>query len=426
MSVSSGLEDVDPASVSNDTSLPGSRDIASPKAPSFKENLSADATDNSVDDDNPASPNTPVAPVNEPLKTATTKDALLDSLSNTTKQTSDGPTAVDKKLVSTLSRPNAEPPTPLKPATADSKPLSHENVPAKPVLPAGESAISALQAHTSPQTAKEATAAMTSMGPRAIDTRPVALHATPADASGKLQTSSVSVSSIHAKNGDGAKGQTSQSSKDNSSLGSSSSSDSTNDASPVLQNSDATFNSTLAAHVASVTTQAQSTATAPSSKGSESLGATPQQVADAASAHVAETASAFAPAGIQAAKLVERMGQSEIRVGIRDGEFGNVDIRTSMSHNNFTAQISVERGDLGRVIAAELPSLHSRLSDQRLPVTQITVQNQSSGMSGDARGGQQYGRGTTSQNAFGGSSEAIMPFIAMDGMESSDRLDIHM
>jgi flagellar hook-length control protein FliK len=380
-----------------------------------------------VDDDIPASSDHSVDPANKPSKDATKNDALLDSLSTVTKQTADGPGSVDKKVASTPARPNVDLPT-AKPAIADSKPSPHENVPAKPVLPAGESAVPGLQAHTSPQTVKEATAAVTSMGPRTIDTKPTALHAptTHADASGKPQTSSVSVSSIHAKNGDGTKGQTSQSSRDNSSLGTSPSLDSTSDAGPGPQHSDTNFNSTLATHVATVTTQTQPSATAPSGKSSELLSATPQQVADAASAHITETTSAFAPAGIQAAKLVERMGQSEIRVGIRDGELGNVDIRTSMSHNNFTAQISVERGDLGRVIAAELPSLHSRLSDQRLPVTQITVQNESSGMSGNAGGGQQYSRSATSQSTFGGSSEAIMPFIAMDGMESSERLDIHM
>ena len=426
-SVFSDFAKVDTASVGDDALLPGSRDIANPKALSFKESLSTDPGPSSADDDIPASSDNSAAPTNEPSKAVTTKDALLDSLGGITKQTGDGPTVVDKKLASTPTGPAVNLPS-AKPAIAESKPSSHENVPAKPILPAGDSAISALQAHTSPQTVKEATTAVTSMGPRAIDTKPTGLHApaTRVDASGKPQTSSVSVSSIHGKNGDGAKGQTSQSGKDSSSLGSSASSDSINDVSPVPQNSDATFNSTLTTHIAAATTQTQSGPTVPSTKGSELIGATPQQVADAASVHTAETASAFAPTGIQAAKLVERMGQSEIRVGIRDGELGNVDIRTSMSHNNFTAQISVERGDLSRVIAAELPSLHSRLSDQRLPVAQITVQNQSSGMSGDTRGGQQYGRSAGSQSTFGGSSEAIMPFISGDGLESSDRLDIHM
>jgi hypothetical protein len=87
---------------------------------------------------------------------------------------------------------------------------------------------------------------------------------------------------------------------------------------------------------------------------------------------------------LSSAKLVERMGESELRLGIRAGEFGNVDIRTSMARNQFTAEISVERGELGRVLAAELPSLQNRLSEQRIPVTNIVLQNPSGGNSGQS------------------------------------------
>ena len=88
-----------------------------------------------------------------------------------------------------------------------------------------------------------------------------------------------------------------------------------------------------------------------------------------------DTQSAYPTSLINSAKLVERIGEAELRLGIRAGEFGSVDIRTSMVRNQFTAEISVEHGELGRVMAAELPSLQNRLTEQRVPVANITVQN---------------------------------------------------
>lgn len=100
--------------------------------------------------------------------------------------------------------------------------------------------------------------------------------------------------------------------------------------------------------------------------------------------HNSSSSTVYPTVVLSSAKLVERMGESELRLGIRAGEFGNVDIRTSMARNQFTAEISVERGELGRVLAAELPSLQNRLSEQRIPVANIVLQNPSAGNSGQS------------------------------------------
>jgi flagellar hook-length control protein FliK len=142
----------------------------------------------------------------------------------------------------------------------------------------------------------------------------------------------------------------------------------------------------------------------------------------------AQAAATYANSLLHSARLVERMGQTELRVGIQTGEFGNVDIRTSMVRNQVTAQISVERAELGKVLAAELPSLQNRLSEHRLPMANITLQNQSSG------GSEGFGQGsrqsqTMPQTVTAQGSEGELAPVVMglaDASISSERLDVHM
>jgi flagellar hook-length control protein FliK len=132
---------------------------------------------------------------------------------------------------------------------------------------------------------------------------------------------------------------------------------------------------------------------------------------------------------INSAKLVERIGEAELRLGMRAGEFGNVDIRTSMVRNQFTAEISVERGELGRVMAADLPGLQTRLAEQRVPVANITVQNHAGSTSTAAeqqkpRDGQQA---YATSGGRGINEDWIPATAALEGIGlPSARLDIHM
>jgi len=138
---------------------------------------------------------------------------------------------------------------------------------------------------------------------------------------------------------------------------------------------------------------------------------------------------AYPASQINSAKLVERIGEAELRLGMRAGEFGNVDIRTSMVRNQFSAEISVERGELGRVMAAELPGLQTRLTDQRVPVANITIQNHTGGQSMASeqqkpRDGQQ----TYATNSVSPLDEdRVPPLLALEGTAMrTSRLDIHM
>ncbi len=144
-----------------------------------------------------------------------------------------------------------------------------------------------------------------------------------------------------------------------------------------------------------------------------------EATADAAASHLSSS--------LQAAKLVERAGQTELRVGIPAGEFGSVDIRTSMGRNQFTAEISVERAELGRALTAELPGLHNRLQEHRVPPANIILQDRSTGNgSSDLRQGPRHNPYAQSMNHADAAERDPAPPIAMEAMESSQGLDIHI
>jgi hypothetical protein len=143
---------------------------------------------------------------------------------------------------------------------------------------------------------------------------------------------------------------------------------------------------------------------------------------------VAEAAALPDNSPLHAAKLVAGMEQSELRVGWRAGEFGNVDIRTSLVRNQFTAEISVERGDLGRVLAADLPNLQHRLTEQHLSAANITVQDHSGSGSREFQQGSQREQGTSPVGVFEHRvrEDSSLPVLPVEAMEATARLDIHM
>lgn len=160
---------------------------------------------------------------------------------------------------------------------------------------------------------------------------------------------------------------------------------------------------------------------------SESPAAAVAAANDAADAQSDAVAVASNPM-LHSARLIERIGHTELHLGLQDGDLGRVNIRTSMAHDQITAQISVERGDLGRVLAAELPALQNRLSEQRLPSANIILQNQSGdGSAGFDQGSRQSH--TKQDIAIPYVSEkdpASLPVTAGESIDRSRNLDIHM
>jgi len=88
--------------------------------------------------------------------------------------------------------------------------------------------------------------------------------------------------------------------------------------------------------------------------------------------------------GLPNSSLIERFQHTELHFGMQTGEFGRVEVRTSLDQHAVAAKILVERPELGRMMQTELPSLQRRMSDLDIPLTKISVYEQSAAMSGDA------------------------------------------
>lgn len=133
------------------------------------------------------------------------------------------------------------------------------------------------------------------------------------------------------------------------------------------------------------------------------------------------------PAALHSAKLVAQPGQAELRVGFKAGEFGNVDIRTSMIRSQVTAQISVEHGELRNLLAAELPHLQTKLAEHPLTATNIVLNNYAGGSSSGSRHAyQQNPYLAQGSNARTDSPEIPSLPTITESQSPSAQLDVHM
>ena len=61
---------------------------------------------------------------------------------------------------------------------------------------------------------------------------------------------------------------------------------------------------------------------------------------------------------------MQSISGSEMHMGMRSAEFGDISIRTTVSQQLMTAQISVDHGDLGKAISAHLPAMQEKLGGE--------------------------------------------------------------
>jgi hypothetical protein len=88
--------------------------------------------------------------------------------------------------------------------------------------------------------------------------------------------------------------------------------------------------------------------------------------------------------GINTAKLIQTMSETEMRVGMHSAEFGNISIRTSVSQQQMVAQISVDHSDLSQAISAHVSSAQTKLGDEHGIHALIEVNNQGASSSHDS------------------------------------------
>jgi len=101
-------------------------------------------------------------------------------------------------------------------------------------------------------------------------------------------------------------------------------------------------------------------------------------------ANESDTGDAVASSGINAAKLIQTMGQTEMSVGMRSSEFGNISIRTSVSQQQMLAQISLDHSDLSQALSSHISALQSKLQNESGLHTLIEVNHQGALSSGDS------------------------------------------
>jgi len=128
-----------------------------------------------------------------------------------------------------------------------------------------------------------------------------------------------------------------------------------------------------------------------------------QDAADAAAEQL-ERAGSAAGAGVSTARLIQTMSESEMRVGMRSAEFGDISIRTSVSQQQLTAQISVDHSELGSAISAHLPSLESKLGSDFGLRAAIEVNHLGGSVSGGNGQSSQQNHKMTSQSVPADSS----------------------
>jgi hypothetical protein len=114
---------------------------------------------------------------------------------------------------------------------------------------------------------------------------------------------------------------------------------------------------------------------------------------------------------INTAKLISTMGQSEMRVGMRSDEFGNISISTTASKDAITAQISLDHGELAKIISAQLPEIQARLGSSQTVNVHVDMNSTGTGQGADTSGSManssyDQSRGGEQQSTYSASSYA--------------------
>ena len=68
--------------------------------------------------------------------------------------------------------------------------------------------------------------------------------------------------------------------------------------------------------------------------------------------------------GFSTARLIQTMGETQMRVGMHSNEFGDISIRTAVSQQQMQAQISVDHNELGNAISAHIPSVQAKFGNE--------------------------------------------------------------
>lgn len=139
---------------------------------------------------------------------------------------------------------------------------------------------------------------------------------------------------------------------------------------------------------------------------------------------------AVATSGVNTAKLMQAMGESEMRVGMRSSEFGDISIRTTITPEQMVTRISLDHSDLSQAISAHVSTMQTKLGEDFGLNASIEVHNMGSQLSGEQDQSSQREQGALNSSAQSGrvqvapEEEAGMIPAALANAGNGNRLDI--
>ncbi len=139
-----------------------------------------------------------------------------------------------------------------------------------------------------------------------------------------------------------------------------------------------------------------------------------------------------AASGINSAKLIQTMGETEMHVGMHSEEFGDISIRTSVSQQQMMAQISLDHNDLSQAISAHLSTMQAKLGEEYGLHASIEINNQGAPLSGGQGNSSQSDQQPSARSSRGKSaapaalSESISGAVALTSAGSGHGLDIRV
>ena len=89
--------------------------------------------------------------------------------------------------------------------------------------------------------------------------------------------------------------------------------------------------------------------------------------------------------GVQSARVLERMGQSEMHVGVRTADFGNIEVHTRLNRNHVDAVIATAHAELRSAMQVEAASLQHAMDRHQLQLDHLDVGSHSRGQGGAAQ-----------------------------------------
>ena len=142
------------------------------------------------------------------------------------------------------------------------------------------------------------------------------------------------------------------------------------------------------------------TAAHPAATGFSTRGDRSQIVPDAAASSPAENAQP-SPTVLQSVQVLERMGKSEIRLGLNSSNFGSIELRTSVNQDRVGASIATSHAELRTAMIAEMPSLERAIAQHQMSLDSLQLDSRSGTQAGDnsPSGGNQSGSRTGAQSA---------------------------